>query len=91
MSNTKGFTGTVTSSAQTVYISNTAQINYLGIVNLSKLSSSTTYNFYTAFSSELGNSTIKMATFKTKDLSKGVLMKLTFNQIVSNLDIVKSL
>ena len=32
-----------------------------------------------------------MITFTTVELSKGVLIKLTFNDIVSNLDIVKSL
>lgn len=46
LSNTKGFTGTVTSVAQTVYTSNTAQINFIGAVNITGLSSLTAYNFY---------------------------------------------
>lgn len=91
LSNTKGFTGTVSSTAQTVYISGTAQINYVAIADLTSLSSSTTYNFYVVFKSELGTSAIKSIQFKTVELSKGVLMKLTFNDIVANLDIVKSL
>lgn len=46
LNNTKGTTGTITSVAQTVYVSNIAQINYLAVANLSKLSSSTNYKFY---------------------------------------------
>ena len=46
LNNTKGFAGTVTSVAQTVYTSNTAQINFIGTVNISSLSSLKSYNFY---------------------------------------------
>lgn len=37
LSNTKGTTGTVNSVAQTVYTSNSAQINYKATLDLSKL------------------------------------------------------
>ena len=91
MINEDGFTGSVESSALNVYNSETAQINYEGVVGLEQLSSSTKYNFYAVLDSELGTSEIKRISFETTDLSKGVLMKLTFNDIDENLDIVKNL
>lgn len=57
--------GTIASVAQTVYTSNIAQINYIAVSNLSKLSSSTNYNFYAVLKTELGISAIKMVQFKT--------------------------
>lgn len=65
MDNTKGITGTILSVAQTVYSSNSAQINYVANLDLSKLSSSTSYNFYAVLKSELGTSLIKMIQFRT--------------------------
>ena len=91
MSNQNGMVGSVPSQAQNVYSGSIAQINYQGVVQLQKLSSSTKYNFYSIIDSQLGTSDIKMISFSTTTLSKGVLMKLSFDDIVQNLDIVKSL
>ena len=41
--------------------------------------------------SELGTSVIKRVNFETVDLSRGILMKLGFSDIISQLTIVKSL
>ena len=90
-SNINGVTGKTESLAENVYNSPTAQINHLIDVDISKLTSSTKYNFYAVLQSELGNSAISRISFETIDISRGVLMKLTFSNIVQNLDIVKSL
>ena len=60
-------------------------------VEIEKLTSETKYNFYVVQESELGNSSISRVSFETINLSKEILMKLTFKGIVENLDIVKSL
>ena len=60
-------------------------------VDIEKLTSETKYNFYAVLESELGDSSISRISFETIDLSRGILMKLTFGDIVENLDIVKSL
>ena len=72
MQNSNGIVGEVESEALNVYSSNAAQVNYQGIVNLEKLSSSIKYNFYAVLDSELGTSEIKRISFSTSDLSKGV-------------------
>jgi hypothetical protein len=82
LNSTIGMTGTVNSTGQTVLVSNVAQINYIAIANLSKLNSSKGYIFYAVLKSELGVSIIKTISFKTEKLSKGVLMKLTFGNVV---------
>lgn len=46
LNNTNGIVGTVNSSAQTVMVSNVAQVNYIAVTNLAKLNSSTNYIFY---------------------------------------------
>ena len=74
-----------------MYNSRTAQINHVVSVDIEKLTSETKYNFYAVLESELGDSSISRILFETVDLSKGILMKLTFKDIVENLDIVKSL
>ena len=91
LANTDGITGKTESVSENVYDSPTAQINHVIDVPVEKLTSSTKYNFYAVLKSELGDSRIKRISFRTTELSKGVLMKLTFNDIVSNLLIVKSL
>ena len=91
MNNTNGKVGSVNSTALNVYNSQTAQVNYEGVVNLENLFSSTKYNFYAVLDSELGTSDIKRIQFETTSISKGVLMKLTLNSIENNLDIVKAL
>jgi hypothetical protein len=58
-----GMTGTVNSTAQTVSVSNVAQINYIAIANVSKLNSSQNYIFYAVLKSELGISIIKTIRF----------------------------
>ena len=91
LANTDGIAGKTESASENVYDSPTAQINHVIDVPVEKLTSSTKYNFYAVLKSELGNSEIKRITFRTIELSRGVLMKLTFNDIVDNLLVVKSL
>lgn len=86
-----GNTGTVESVAQNVYVRSTAQINYVGVAEVGKLTSETKYMFYAVLMSELGTSEIKKITFKTTDLSRGIIMKLGFSDIVTQLEIVKAL
>ena len=74
-----------------MYNSPTSQINHVIDVDISSLTSTTKYNFYAVLQSELGDSSIKRISFVTTDISKGIMMKLTFNDIVENLEIVKSL
>lgn len=91
MNSTVGFTGTGTSGAQSIYSGSSSQINYKASISLSKLSPTSDYDIYVISESTLGQSFIMKKSFKTTDLSKGIVMKLSFKSIVDSLTIVKAL
>jgi hypothetical protein len=91
MNSTVGFKGTATSSAMSIYTGTASQINYKAMIDITRLSPSSDYDIYVISESTLGQSGIMMKSFKTTDLSKGVVMKLSFKYIVDSLTIVKAL
>ena len=74
-----------------IYTGTSSQINYKAKIEITKLSPSSDYDIYVISESTLGQSAIMMKSFKTTDLSKGVVMKLSFKSIVDSLTIVKAL
>jgi hypothetical protein len=91
MNSTVGFKGTATSGAMSIYSGTASQINYKASIEISRLSPTTDYDIYVVSESTLGQSSIMKKSFKTTDLSKGVVMKLSFKSIVDSLTIVKAL
>ena len=91
MNSTIGFVGTSTSSALSIYSGVASQINYQATILLRNLSPTSAYNIYVYCESTLGQSVIKQKSFTTTDISKGVLMKLSFSSIVQSLTIVQTL
>lgn len=86
-----GGNGSVLCVGQDVVVGVPAPVNNLGVIKLSGLYSSTNYRIYAVMKSELGVSDISFIEFSTILISKGVLMKLKFSEIISNLVIVKAL
>ncbi len=74
-----------------IYTGTASQINYKAMIDITRLSPSSDYDIYVISESTLGQSGIMMKSFKTTDLSKGVVMKLSFKYIVDSLTIVKAL
>ncbi len=91
MNSTVGFKGTATSSAMSIYTGTASQINFKATIEITRLSPSSDYDIYVISESTLGQSGIMKKSFKTTDLSKGVVMKLSFKYIVDSLTIVKAL
>lgn len=91
MNNTVGFKGSATSTPLTVYSGSTSQINYKTSISIQNLSPTSDYDIYVISESTLGQSLIKKQSFKTTDLSKGVIMRLSFKEIIDSLTIVKAL
>lgn len=78
----QGISGSTQSSALDVNSGKTAQINYIGIVTLTKLTQLTNYVFYAVFQSNLGTSSIKSVNISTTILSKGVKFTMSFTSIL---------
>lgn len=91
MNSTIGLVGTSTSSALSIYSGVASQINYQATISLRNLSPTSAYDIYVYCESTLGQSVIKQKSFTTTDISKGVLMKLSFSSIVQSLTIVQTL
>lgn len=91
MNRTVGFTGSTTSSSLSIYSGSSSQINYRASISISELSPTSDYDIYVIAESTLGESDIVKKTFKTSDLSKGIVMKVSFKSIVESLTIVKAL
>ena len=91
MNSTVGFKGMATSSPMSIYSGTASQINYKTTIEITKLSPTSEYDIYVMSESTLGESSIMKKSFKTTDLSKGVVMKLSFKSIVDTLTIVKAL
>jgi len=91
MNSTIGMTGKATSSSSSVYAGIASQINYKTTLQISKLSPTSDYDIYVMSESTLGQSSIMKKSFKTTDISKGIIMKISFKDIVDSLIIVKAL
>lgn len=91
MNSTVGFTGTATSSPLSVYSGSASQINFKATISITNLSPTSDYDIYVISESTLGQSSIMKKSFKTTDLSKGVVMRLSFKSIIDSLTIVKAL
>lgn len=91
MNSTVGFKGTATSASLSVYSGSASQINYKATLSVTNLSPTSDYDIYIISESTLGQSNIMKKSFKTTDLSKGVVMKLSFKNIIDSLTIVKAL
>lgn len=91
MNSTVGFTGTATSSSLSVYSGSASQINFKANISITNLSPTSDYDIYVISESTLGQSAIMKKSFKTTDLSKGVVLRLSFKSIIDSLTIVKAL
>lgn len=91
MNSSIGFKGTATSSPMSIYSGFASKINFKALVEIQKLSPNLQYDIYVISESTLGQSTIMKKSFKTTDLSKGIVMRLSFKNIVDSLTIVKAL
>jgi hypothetical protein len=74
-----------------IYSSRTNQINFKASINLSRLSPTSGYDIYAFSESTLGQSSILKKSFKTSDISKGIVMRISFKDIIDSLTIVKAL
>lgn len=91
MNITVGFTGSATSAALSVYSGSASQINFRASISIINLSPTSDYDIYVISESTLGQSAIMKKSFKTTNLSKGVVMRLSFKSIIDSLTIVKAL